>query len=255
VDFEGVTNFRDFGGQPTGDGRRVRSGVLYRSGHLGAVTDADLERLAELDFSLVVDLRRAAERKREVSRLPGASRVKVLEHAGPLEAAVAPHLTFLSVPDATPELVTQQMTVGYRGYPFDPYYVTLYRDYFAELARLEGRVLVHCHAGKDRTGVLCALTLHLLGVDREQIVEDYLLTNRRGRADARLEEMRGKFQRERGKPVDDALLKRLMKADRVYLEAAFDAIAAEHGSVEAYLDERVGVTPQVRAAIRERLLA
>jgi len=255
VEFEGVSNFRDFGGQPTEDGRHVRAGLLYRSGHLGAVTDADLQRLAELDFALVVDLRRAAERKREISRRPTAFRAKVLEHAGPLEAALAPHLTFLAVPDATPELVTQQMTTGYRGYPFDPHYVALYRDYFAELPHLDGRVLVHCHAGKDRTGVLCALTLHVLGVDREAIFEDYLLTNRRGRADARLEEMRAKFKRDRGKPVDDALLKQLMKADRVYLEAAFDSMAGEHGSVDAYLAERIGVTPEVKAGIRERLLA
>src|SRR5262245_18858161 len=164
MDLAGVVNFRDFGGQAAAAGQRVKQGVLYRSGHLGAPTEQDLAHLGELDFALVVDLRRAAEREREVSHRPAGFRGKVLEHAAPPQAALAPHLQFLALPDATPQTVLDYMTRGYRGYPYDPFYEAMYRDYFAALAGLDGRVLIHCHAGKDRTGVLCALTLHSLGV-------------------------------------------------------------------------------------------
>jgi protein-tyrosine phosphatase len=254
VNLTSVNNCRDFGGQPASDGRRVRRDVLYRSGHLGALSEDDLERLAALDFAVVVDLRRAAERGREVSRRPASFRGKVLEHAAPLEAATAPHLAFLTMPDATPQTVLDHMTQGYRGYPYDPWYAAMYRDYFAELARLDGRLLVHCHAGKDRTGVLCALTLHVLGVSRDDIFEDYLLTNQRGGTDARMAEMQRRFQRDHGRPAAEDLMHALMQAQATYLEAAFDAMTSEYGSVEGYLERHIGVTEATIAEIRERLL-
>jgi protein-tyrosine phosphatase len=255
TDLEGVVNFRDFGGAPEAGGRRVRQGLLFRSGHHGTVADADLPKLEALDFALVVDLRRAAERVRDPSRRPAASRAEVLEHAAAVEPALAPHLSFLATPDASQDRVMTQMIAGYRTYPFDPYYVTLFSDYFARLDGLDGPVLVHCHAGKDRTGVLCALTLHVLGVSREDIYADYLETNRHNRADARLDAMAADFTKANGKPAPADLLRYVMMAEAAYLDAAFAAIEEAHGDVDAYLAEVLGVTAQRQAAIRERLLA
>jgi protein-tyrosine phosphatase len=253
-DFEGVVNFRDFGGMPGADGRRVRRGRLYRSGHHAAASDADLERLAALELALLVDLRRPAERLRDVARRPEGFNARVLEHQGPLENAVAPHLTFMTEPDATTERVSEQMQVGYRGYPFDPHYVAVYRDYFADLASLDGPVLVHCHAGKDRTGVLCALTLHLLGVGRDDIYDDYLETNRQNRADLRLAEMAEQFEKNYGRAVSEDFLRHIMAVEPAYLDAAFAAIEAEHGDVDRYLAEALGVDATAKDAIRARLL-
>jgi protein tyrosine/serine phosphatase len=252
---DGVVNFRDFGGAKTLDGRRVREGVLFRSGHHTAVTEADLEKLAGLDLGLIVDLRRPAERKRDPAVRPPDCRAEIIEHNGPADAAMAPHLAFLAEPDASPARVTAQMIVGYQGYPFDPHYVEVFSRYFAMLADARGAVLIHCHAGKDRTGVLCALTQHVLGVGREGIFEDYIATNRYNRADARLVDMAAVFQRTHGKPVSDELLIHVMAADAAYLEAAFAAIEAAHGDVDAYLAEVLDVTPARRDAIRARYVA
>ena len=254
MDLEGIVNFRDFGGVPGAGGRRVRSDLLFRSGHHASATDSDLRSLEALDFALFVDLRRPPERLRDPARRPNAPHAEVIEHQGPTEHAVAPHLAFLSEPGATPERVTEQMIVGYRYYPFDPHYVAVYRDYFPRLADLNGPVLINCHAGKDRTGFLCALTLHVLGVPHTNIVDDYLATNRQNRADERLAEMAAQFETNHGHAPSEALLRRMMSVDQVYLEAAFHAIAEIHGDTDSYLSEVVGLGPQLRDRIRARLL-
>jgi protein tyrosine/serine phosphatase len=247
-DFEGVVNFRDFGGARGADDRRVRSGRLFRSGHHAEATDPDLERLEALELAMLVDLRRPAERLRDLARRPAGFKALVIEHQGPIENAVAPHLTFMNEPNATTARVSEQMRIGYRGYPFDPHYVAIYRKYFAGLTTLNGPVLVHCHAGKDRTGVLCALTLHVLGVSRDDIYDDYLATNRHNRADARLAEMAQQFEQNYGRPVSEDFLRHLMAVEPGYLDAAFAAIEAEHGDVDRYLSDKV------RTAIQDRLL-
>lgn len=255
MDLDGVINFRDFGGMSGAGGLTVRTGQLYRSGHFATATDDDIERLAELNFALFVDLRRPPERARDPARRPHSPKARVLEHKGPSDIAVAPHLAFLSQPDATPDTVTRQMIVGYRNYPFDPHYVAMYRDYFPLLAEADGPVLINCHAGKDRTGFLCALTLHLLGVSREAIFEDYLATNRHNRADKRMQEAADAFEASHGHRPSEALLRRMMAVDPVYLQAAFAAIDEAHGGVDAYLQEVAQVDEALSARIRMRLLA
>lgn len=254
TNLEGVINFRDFGGAPVGNGRTVRTGRLYRSGHHATATEADLERLAEFDFALIVDLRRPPERARDPARRPATSRAQVLEHRGPEEQATPPHLAFLAQPDASPDLVTRQMIVGYRGYPFDPHYIAVYREYFGLLGEIDGPVMINCHAGKDRTGFLCALTLHALGVHRDDIFADYLATNRHNRADERMTEMMEQFARNNGRPASEPLLRRMMAADAAYLEAAFEEIEARHGAVDAYLEAVVGLTAAQRDGLRVKLV-
>jgi protein tyrosine/serine phosphatase len=252
TEFEGVTNFRDFGGMKTTNGRTVKRGRLYRSGHHALATEADLERLAALKLALLVDLRRPAERLRDVAKRPQGA--VVLEHQGPVENAVAPHLAFIADPDATTDMVNAGMQTGYRGYPFDPHYQRMYRDYFNALAELGGPVLVNCHAGKDRTGVLCAFTLEVLGVSRADIYADYLETNRQNRADERLAEMAKGFEATHGRPVSEDFLRYLMAVHPEYLDAAYAAIEEAHGDVPTYLKNVLGIDEAVLDRIRAKLL-
>jgi protein tyrosine/serine phosphatase len=163
-------------------------------------------------------------------------------------------LAFLADPASTAETVNRQMVVGYRGYPFDPHYVAVYRDYFALLTELDGPVLINCHAGKDRTGFLCALTLHVLGASPEAIREDYLATNRHNRADARMAEMRAQFELNQGYPLSEEMARVMLSVDEAWLAAAFDEVAGRHGDTDRYLAEVIGLTDAGRAAIRGRLL-
>ena len=254
IQLDGVINFRDFGGGAGAGGRRVATGRLFRSGHHATPTDADLERLAALDFALLADLRRPPERARDPARRPTGHRAQLIEHHGQTEHLVAPHLAFLAEPGATPERVIEQMKIGYRYYPFDPHYVAIYRQYFPLLAQVDGPVLINCHAGKDRTGFLCALTLHVLGAPADEIREDYMATNRHNRIDARLAELATQFEQNHGHPASEALLRAMLSVDESWLEAAFASIAEQHGDTDTYLAEAIGVTPSMKAAIRERLL-
>jgi protein-tyrosine phosphatase len=254
LDFEAIINFRDFGlGRRAGD-RTVRAGRLFRSGHHGESTDADLARLAGFDFALAIDLRRPPERLRDPARRPASWRAAVLEHGGEAGESLPPHLAFLTDPDASESWISERMREGYRGYPFDPNYLDLYRRYFAHLPKADGPVLISCHAGKDRTGVLCALTLHLLGVSRVEIYDDYLLTNVHNRADQRAASLARQFEVDHGRPVPESLLRHVMAADATYLDAAMEAIEARHGDLDTYLAEVLGVTAERRALIRDRYL-
>jgi protein-tyrosine phosphatase len=254
IELDGVVNFRDFGGGLGAGGRRIRTGRLYRSGHHATATEADLSALEALDFALFVDLRRTPERLRAPALRPASHRAHVIEHQGPSDQATAPHLVSLGDADATVDRVNQQMTVGYRYYPYDPFYVAIWREYFSRLAELDGPVLINCHAGKDRTGFICALTLHVLGAPWDDIVEDYLATNRFNRAELRIAEIAAQFQEAHGRAPPDDLPRAMVSVNPAWLDAAFASIAEQHGDTETYLREVVGLTRERQEAIRSRLL-
>lgn len=252
--FEAIDNFRDYGDYATTAGRRVQPGRLLRSAHHARASDADLERLRQLDIGAVVDLRRPGERRDQPSRRPEGFSGLVIE-GGLDDGAEAPHITFLKTADLTPESGRRFMAKTYRTLPFDASHLDVFSRYFQALADQDRAVVIHCAAGKDRTGFLAALTHHLLGVSRDDMVEDYLLTNvavdLAGRAPGiarKLHEMTGRLA------SDDAVVA-FLGVEAAYLEAAFAEVEARHGSVDAYLRDALGVDTARRDRIVERLSA
>ncbi len=250
--FDAIDNFRDFGGYPTADGRTVRTGRLYRSAHHARMSDADLAKLSDYGIATVIDLRRPVERARQPSLRPEGFAGQVIEND--LDAAgEAPHITFLKQGDLTPDSGRRFMTGTYARMPFAPTYHDLFRRYFHALADGDGPIVIHCAAGKDRTGFLVALTHHLLGVGREDMLADYLLTNvaidLEGRAPSfarQIEAMSGQL------PSQDAVVA-FLGVESAFLDAAFDAVEKGHGSVDAYLEDVIGVDAALRARIVGRL--
>ena len=254
IPFEGIDNFRDFGDYAAGQ-RRLKRGVLYRSAHQARATDADLEKLAGMGLSVIVDLRRSNEREREPSRRWENFAAQVIENdIG--QGSADEWATFIAGSDLTVESFHNYMRDYYRAAPTQRRHIDLYRRYFTALAETTGPILVHCAAGKDRTGIICALTHHVAGVHDDDIVADYLLTNNHERMVARLPTMRTYVAEAAGGriPSDEALLT-AMRVEAEYLQEAFRVMREGHGSLDGYLDEVLGLNPALRERLHDRLLA
>lgn len=249
---ETIHNLRDFGGY-AGAGGRVKTGRLYRSAHHGGASEADLARLAELGLVTILDLRRRNEREREPSRRHAGFAAKVIDNdLG--DEGTAPHLSFLRAGELTDDGVHAFMISEYQRIPFEERHLDLFRRFFAALAEADGPVLIHCAAGKDRTGLLAALTHHALGVSEEDATADFLLTNTAARIPERAPSVAEALRQTYGRDFALGSVERFMGVHADYLNAARRTIADRHGSMDAYLDQAIGVDGAAIDRLRSRLI-
>lgn len=248
---EGVHNFRRFGGFETAGGGKV-SDRLYRSGQFSRATHTDRQTLRGLNVRVVADLRRPSERVREPSFWPEHADVRVLEsdHAGDQEA---PHMVFLRESDLSMESIAHFMTETYKRLPFDPGNKYVFEQGFRALAEAgeEDAFVVHCAAGKDRTGLFCALLLTELGVDEETVKADYLFTNEAVDFDRIIPGIRQRMKTEYGRDTGEAEMRAFLGVQAGYLSAAMDAIS----DPREYLRGELGLEDDVLDALKQRLKA
>ncbi|WP_332660179.1 tyrosine-protein phosphatase [Brevundimonas sp.] len=252
--FDALDNFRDYGDYAAGAARHVAPGRLFRSGHQARVTAADLDRLDTLGIAAIVDLRRPSERRDQPSKRPAGFTGAVIESDHD-DGGEAPHLTFLKTADLTPDSGRRFMTETYRHLPFEPSHLDLFARYFRVLGETDGPVLIHCAAGKDRTGMLAALTHHLLDVHPDDMVADYLLTNTAVDLERRAPGIARQLEAMTGRAASHDAVVAFLGVEPVYLETALAEIAARSGSVDAYLEQALGVDASLRDRIGERLAA
>jgi protein-tyrosine phosphatase len=243
---EGAPNFRDLGGYETEDGRRVRYGQLFRSGVLADLSDGDVQRLEALGIATVVDLRSPEEVASRPNRTwHGAVTLEV-----PVtDVSMSPNAIAAKLEAGdTDGLGAEMLLTGNRAFARE------LRAAFATLLEVamaaERRPMVfHCTAGKDRTGFGSALLLLALGVPRAAVVDDYLYSN-----DCLAERHRTWLTQASERVRDLEPLRALMEVRREYLEAGLDAITDDHGTVDVYLRDALGVTDEQRARFRDELL-
>lgn len=254
LSLEGGCNFRDIGGYVTADGRSVRWGQVYRTGVLSYFNDNDRPSLMRLGVRAICDLRRSEEREREPTRWPDAT-VQSLSWG---DSTNIPTVRgFAAGRPRTAEGMREAMIELYRALPV--WMGPRIRGLFECVATDQTPVVVHCAAGKDRTGVAIAVLLGALGVDRRTITEDYLLTNDAGNFEqfilTRKESHLGLADAHQPLlSMPEEMRRSLFVADAAYLEAAFAHIDAEHGGVERYLSTSVQLEAGTLAKVRARLL-
>jgi protein tyrosine/serine phosphatase len=245
--FEAILNFRDYGGYPA-DGGRLVTGRLYRSGHHFQATPADLDIFVGHDVATIIDLRGDSERVLHPCRRHPTFAAEIVFAPGETVEHVGPSVDL----GDKPALDARMQTI-YRMLPFIPALAGTYRLYLQALIDRPGGSMVHCFAGKDRTGVGVALVHHLTGVHRDDIVGDYLRSNDPALLDRRIE-IEADWLYENYGPLNDAALRAFFGVHPSYLEAALDEMAARHGSVEGYAEKVLGFTPERREQLRAALI-
>ncbi len=235
---QGAHNFRDLGGYPGDGGRPLRWRKLFRSAHLGGLTPQDHAQLAPLGLARTFDFRGHAERAETPYQLPGAK-----QHSLAIEPTLVQHMQTLAAAGQhiTGELVAGLMEDVYRSFIND--HAHRFAELFEHLLQTDAPSVFHCTAGKDRTGVAAALILLALGVSRDSVLQDFMLTNRLV---------------ERQIPQDAEFpaeaLKVLWGVQEGFLQAALQALDAEQGGVERYLSQRLGLSHAARQTLATRYL-
>lgn len=259
IPLEGASNFRDFGGYQTADGRFVKLGMLYRSDRLSGLTEADFAALEDRRIRLICDLRRPNEVQMGPTVWPEHSRPEAL-HVSLLTEASGPDVMSRVLADSdirsNPARSRLEMIGLYRRLAREPGALEGYKVIFERLARDDAYpFLVHCSAGKDRTGVVCALIHAILGVPEADIREDFMLTVKHYDGLKNLEERVPQIMA--GVSFSDWTVEALapiFTVEDAYLQAFLDAVAEDHGDAAAFLTGAVGLSREVLEAIRGRLL-
>jgi protein-tyrosine phosphatase len=248
---EGAPNFRDLGGLPVAGGR-IRPGRLFRSDRLSSLTERDLALLGELDLRLVCDVRSAGERERHPNRLPDGHRAEAMLLDISADLRGDQMLIDILSDDPTAAGARRMMIETYRRLPaaFAPC-----------LGRLVARLcagdclpaVIHCTAGKDRTGFVVAMLLLALGASRETVFSDYILTDRRQDTPAREGSVARLIALRLGFPTEPEVARAIVTVCEEYLETALATIAGRYGGVDAYLSQ-AGIDDAHRRRLAELLV-
>lgn len=236
--FDGIANFRDVGGYKTTDNQTVQWRRLYRSAHLAEASPADLTKLQDLNLRYSVDLRSNKERKREYYAYDFVQTTHLAILPKVAELARNKVMTGGGITKTEAQAFMQQMYVG-----FVHEQQREFSAFFKQFLAAEAPLVVHCTAGKDRTGFAVALVLLALGVHADDVMADYLLSNQFFDT-----------ARPRRLMVSDEVMKVLWSVQPDYLTAALAEIHQHHQDVPSYLQGQLGLEPLQLEKLRERML-
>ncbi|MGN0778051.1 MAG: tyrosine-protein phosphatase [Aristaeellaceae bacterium] len=260
IDIGGIDNARQLGGYIGADGRRVKDGLLLRTGRLDTLSAEAAAELAEqYHIQYVVDFRMGYEREKDPDQeIPGAQNVWINLYEVDMSN---PDMVALMRRIAAAQSDLEKSVEYAKSGRLSGLYTELlmrelgqqgYAQFFDILLEADGAVLWHCTHGKDRTGVAAALLLYVLGVDEEVIMQDFLLTNEVYQ-DAILQTQAAL----RASGYDDALVQEAQAMVGVkgeYLEAALEAVRQTYGSLDAYIRDQLGVSEEEQQLLREKYL-
>ena len=239
-------NFRDLGGLRCLNGRELRPGLLYRSGHLSALSAATSKLLLNAKIGCIVDLRHPRERGLFPTDAEIASKIPIRTFENGTTDVPAGDIRALQT---SKERSFQTMVKAYRELPF--VHAEAYGDLFRHLITHDEPLILHCAVGKDRTGVGIALVLTALGIALPHIKRDYLRSNE---AAHRTRTVVMKTLREDlDKPMSE-VLEPVVEASEAYLDAMFNELSARHGSPRRYFKDVLGLDSHDTTMLQDRLL-
>jgi len=247
--FDQILNFRDFGGYATESGQAVKRGKLFRSANFHKSSAEDLARLAELNIGLLVDLRHLPERKRQPNKWPETLQTDVLAYKnpnGPKEGELAPHEAFVKEDLSIAEDAKKYMRSSYKQRPHDDGFKDIFSNTLKHMAKTGDAIVIHCAAGKDRTGTLAAIILSVLGVSPKTIMEDYMMTMTAVDIESYLKPAAKMMSERYGREYSPDALRPMFGVAPDYLESSLNAI----GDMGTYIKETLGLTDQEISALK-----
>ena len=248
---DGIFNLRDYGGYWVAGVGRVRTGMLFRSGELSRVSDADLALLEGLGLKTVIDLRSAGERAAAPSRRAADFAGKIVFSEDYVHARPPHALAAHGAVDA--EAVRGRFLRAFAAMPFQSKMIDVFRLYLEALAAEQGATLVHCSAGKDRSGIAVALLHACLGVHADDIRADFLLTNEAGAMSNRYADLAASIRASLGEGAPEEAVLAGLRVEPEFLDVMFAAIE-DAGGLTAYLHNTLMLTSDVRDRLRANLI-
>ena len=256
VPLEGASNFRDFGGYAAADGRSVKWRRLFRSDRLSNLREADCAALGAYGIRFVYDLRRDSEAAASPTRWTGEAPPELIRSPIFADETGDNSLRRLFAREGRrdADLARQVMAESYTRMVSEPHSLAALGGIFTRLASGDAfPALFHCSAGKDRTGVTCALVLSALGVAREDVVADFMLTQRYYDAHKILAHNAPQAVLVGAGDWDKDSILPIFGVEPGYSTAALDAVEAA-GGVERFLVETLGAPAQTVEKLRDQLL-
>lgn len=250
VRLKGAPNFRDIGGYNTNNGKKVKTGMIFRSGELSKTKRSDLNQIAGLNIKLIIDLRNEYERAHKPSRLPKGNIPKTV--------ILNMHNNSIDYRD----LYKKALAGKLGNFDFHEFILAEYRRYVTqhekELQRIfkllldpeNYPVLIHCNGGKDRTGTVAALIHFALGVSREKVFHEYMLS--REHMKKYIKKMTTTLKLISLFRINIKQLMPVLETHSMYLQEALDTIDDRHGNMDAYL-EYLGMGREPRKQLGEIL--
>jgi len=249
---EGIHNLRDYGGYVAADGARIRNGLLFRSGQHIEASDSDLDTLHALDIRTIVDFRGASERSSFPCRRHSEFSADVIAFDGETTSS-PPHEGGWDKTDMTAQKAHARMISVYTRMPVNEAMIDMFSRYFEALADRDGGSLIHCFAGKDRTGVAASLLLHVLGAHHDDVVGEFLRTNDAPTRHILERQSLPRMEAHYGM-IEPEAVRNLMGVHPEYIETYWAEVTRDYGSLDAYLAQRLGVDETRKARLRARLL-
>lgn len=265
IPIDGVINFRDLGGYKARYGQHVRWGRVFRSAQLDRLSEQGIQDLAALDIKVVIDLRFGDETSRYPTITAAVPNAEILAWQDEAQGDTQSQSDAIkrawrdSLETKDPKQVREAMRVNYPKKLYS--HQAIYRQMLLRLAKGQTPLMFHCAAGKDRTGVAAALILSLLGVDDEQIVEDYLITQEVSHLLVDAWHAGGATGAEDYKDFQNSLarypqtlVQPVFDADETYIRTLLEYVNSTYQSFERYAKQVLEIDDETLAQLRANLL-
>lgn len=251
ISFKHTTNFRDIGGLPTMEGKKVKFGLVFRSDNLSKLKRREFDRFNALQIQTVIDLRTKNEIESKKDNLPE----NVIYFASPIVSDQGDLMAQMKGKVLRGEVSEEEsralMKEFYTKCITDN--IPLLQEIIQKIAIAEEPILYHCSAGKDRTGIVTALLLSILKVDRETITNEYLLSNYYRSAKIKSTIQKAKLLKVIRPNLKTTVILNFMSVDSDYINAVFETIDQNYGGVDAFITNELGINASMREKIINRL--